>query len=150
MVIVSEEEGQTPLEMVHWKVFIPTANPVTGDEGEEGLVMVPLPVTSVHSPVPVTGTLPFSMAEFVQMTWSVPALAEVGDASRVIVTVSEEKQTPLVMVQAKEFAPMPSPVTDVAGDKGDTIVPDPAIKVHKPVPITGVLPFKTTESAQMV
>ncbi len=44
--------------MVHWKVLVPTLNPVTPDVGDEGVVMVPVPAMSVHNPVPVTGEFP--------------------------------------------------------------------------------------------
>ena len=44
--------------MVHWKVFVPTLNPVTVDVADVGVVIVPLPAMSVHIPVPVVGVFP--------------------------------------------------------------------------------------------
>ena len=45
---VAIEGGQTPLEMVHWKIFTPTPNPVIPVEGESGDVMVPEPAIRDH------------------------------------------------------------------------------------------------------
>ncbi len=44
--------------MVHWNVLVPTANPVTPEVGELGVVIVPVPAIKVHNPVPTTGVLP--------------------------------------------------------------------------------------------
>ncbi len=44
--------------IVHWKVFVPTLNPVTPDVGEVGVVIVPLPAIKVHKPVPIEGVFP--------------------------------------------------------------------------------------------
>ena len=46
----------------------------------------------------------------------------------------------LEIVHAKTFTPNPKPVIVVFGKVGFVIVPVPEIKVHAPVPITGVLP----------
>ena len=45
------------MEIVHWKVLVPTLKPDTEEEGEEGEAIVPVPAMSVHRPVPVTGVL---------------------------------------------------------------------------------------------
>lgn len=57
-----EEEGQGAFEMVHWKTFGPTPNPVKPDVGEEGVVIIPAPLTNVHTPIPVVGVLPAKVA----------------------------------------------------------------------------------------
>jgi hypothetical protein len=62
MVTLEEEEGQEPLLMVHWKTLAPTPRPVTPDVGEDGVVTVPVPETSVQRPVPVAGVFPASVA----------------------------------------------------------------------------------------
>ena len=41
----------------------PNPNPVTVDVGEEGVVMVPVPLTSVHVPVPTVAVFPAKVAE---------------------------------------------------------------------------------------
>ncbi len=44
--------------MVHWKVLVPTLNPVTPDVGDVGAVIVPVPAMSVHNPLPIVGVFP--------------------------------------------------------------------------------------------
>ena len=52
------DEAHTPLEMVHLKVALdPAASPVTVVVGEDGVVMVAVPVTSDQLPVPTAGLL---------------------------------------------------------------------------------------------
>ena len=58
MTISSVEEAQTPLAIVHRKVaLVPAAKPVMVVEGEEGDVMVAVPVTRDQVPVPTAGLL---------------------------------------------------------------------------------------------
>ena len=52
---VDVEEAQGKFEISHWKIFVPTASPVMFVVGENGLVIVPLPETNVHKPVPTVG-----------------------------------------------------------------------------------------------
>ena len=40
----------------------PILNPVTPDVGELGVVTVPVPLISVHVPVPIVGLLPANVA----------------------------------------------------------------------------------------
>jgi hypothetical protein len=59
----------------------------------------------------------------------------------VIVTWSwEGGQVPLVIDQRNVFGPTPRFVTVEVGEFGETIVPDPDVSVHVPVPLTGVFP----------
>jgi hypothetical protein len=62
IVTVEEEGGQGALEIVHWNTLGPTPNPVTPEFGEDGVVIVPAPLTSVHAPVPAVGVFPASVA----------------------------------------------------------------------------------------
>lgn len=67
--------------MVQRKVAVPgTANPVTPEVGEAGVVMVAVPETTVHKPVPTVGVLPANvvMVESQARVESGPALAVVG------------------------------------------------------------------------
>ena len=77
-------------------------------------------------------------------------MAVVGAASLVIVTSSNETQTPLVIVHLKTFAPTPNPVTPDVGLPGVVIVPVPLTNVHNPVPTVGVFPAKVAVVAQTV
>ena len=58
MITSSVDEAHTPLEMGHLKVALdPAASPVTVVVGEDGVVMVAVPVTSDQVPVPTAGEL---------------------------------------------------------------------------------------------
>ena len=52
------EAGHVPLEIVHIKIFVPGNNPETPEVYTVGVVIVPLPETSDHIPVPTTGEFP--------------------------------------------------------------------------------------------
>jgi hypothetical protein len=72
-------------------------------------------------------------------------------APAVTVTCEElEGHVPLLMVHSKTFAPAPNPVTPDVGDVGDVILPEPLIKVHKPVPEAGVFPVNVVVVPQTV
>lgn len=63
MTTSSVELVQTPLEMFHLRVTeAPITRPVTADAGDAGFVIVAVPVTMVHKPVPLTGVFPASVA----------------------------------------------------------------------------------------
>lgn len=87
MVTVLVELVQGGLEIVHIKTFAPALNPVTPDVGDEGLAIVPAPLTNVQVPVPDVGVLPAKVAELLQRVWFGPAAAAVGEATPVMVTV---------------------------------------------------------------
>ncbi len=63
-VIVTDEEDavQGELEIVHWKTLAPTPSAVTPDVGDDGVVIAPVPLTSVHTPVPVVEVFPARVA----------------------------------------------------------------------------------------
>jgi hypothetical protein len=151
IVTLEDEGGQEPLLMVHWKTFAPTPNPVTPDVGEEGVVIVPVPETRVHKPVPVVGVFPASVAVVPQTVWFGPAFEVVGAATPVMVTVEEEGgQGALLMVHWKTLAPTPNPVTPEVGEVGVVIVPDPETNVQAPVPVVGVFPARVAVVPQTV
>ena len=79
MVIVSVLGVQVPLLIVHTKVFTPVVNPVTPLVGELGVVTAPVPAVTVQAPVPTVGVFAASVAFGLQMVWSAPAAATVGN-----------------------------------------------------------------------
>jgi hypothetical protein len=66
IVTSSDDGGHVPFEMVQRKTFAPTPNAVTPELGEPGDVIVPVPETSVHVPVPVVGVFPASVVDDAQ------------------------------------------------------------------------------------
>ena len=62
MVISSVLGVQVPLVIVQVKVFIPVVIPVTPLVGLVGVVTVPVPAVTVHTPVPTTAVLAFKVA----------------------------------------------------------------------------------------
>ncbi len=103
--------GQTPLLIVHWKILLPTPKVLTAVVLEVGLVMVPLPATTLQLPVPTAGTFAVIVAVVAQMVWLEPATAVVGKLSRNITTVSERGVQPAELTcQTNVFAPTPKPV----------------------------------------
>lgn len=74
-----------------------------------------------------------------------------GDASRVIVTVSlVDPQPGLLIVQTNVFAPKESPVTPDVGLPGVVTDELPAITAQAPVPTVGVLPARVAPVEQTV
>ena len=67
MVIVSVFAAQVPLLIDHTKVFTPVVRPVTPLVGDAGVVTTPVPVITVHAPVPVVGALAASVDVGLQM-----------------------------------------------------------------------------------
>lgn len=62
METVEEEDGHTPLLIVHWKTSIPTPKAVIPVVSNVGVVIVPAPDNKVHKPVPTTAVLPAMVA----------------------------------------------------------------------------------------
>src|SRR5258708_14141910 len=148
---VSLEEGQLKLLIVQTNVLAPTLRFVTPEVGSVELVTLALPAITVHAPVPIAGVLPARVAVVEQAVSSGPAFADVGDASRVITTVSfEGGQLKLLIVQTNMLAPTERPVTPDVGFPGVVTLPDPPSTVHAPVPTFGVLPARVAVVAQTV
>ena len=99
IVTVDVDGGHVPLDIVHWNEFAPNANPVITEVGEEGVVTIPLPETSVHTPVPTVGVFPAKVAVEAQTVCVVPAFDTEGNGSRVTNTLTvEDGQTPFVIL----------------------------------------------------
>ena len=141
MVTLSVVGGpQGPLLIVHCNVTVPMPRPVTVVVGEDGMVMVAVPLSTAHVPVlGVVGTLPASVAvgELLHTLWSGPALATgAAGSKRVIVTwswVMPFAHGPLLRVHWNTLAPTPRPLTPDEGDVGEAMVPEPLTSVHCPV-----------------
>ena len=78
----------------------PGTSPVTFELGEVGVVIVAVPETTFHPPFPTEGVFAESVAvDELQIIWSLPATAIVGNKSTFIVTSSVEGgQTPFEIV----------------------------------------------------
>ena len=56
-------ESQVPLFNDHWNTLFPRLSPLTVEVGDEAFENVPLPLTTVHNPVPgAVGLFPASVA----------------------------------------------------------------------------------------
>jgi hypothetical protein len=151
MITGSLAEGHGAFEIVHVNVLAPTPRPVTPEVGDVGVVMLPEPPVSVHTPVPVTGVFPASVAVVAQTVWSGPALGAVGGAVLIIVIASVDGvQAPLLIVHTNVLVPTLRPVTPEVGEPGEVTVADPAVTVHAPVPTVAVLPASVAVVAQTV
>lgn len=142
IVTLSTEDAHGEFEIDQVSTVVPTVKPVSVDDAERELVIVPGPETFTHTPTPAVGVLPAKVVEPVltQTVWSTPAFAIDGNALPTIVTLSFElAQGGFEVVQRKTLFPTPKPVIVVAGFVGVVIVPDPLIKVHNPEPAVGVL-----------
>jgi hypothetical protein len=115
--------------------------PVTPDVAEDGVVIVAVPLTTLHAPVPEVAVLPASVKDvLLQLTISVPALATVAAASLVSTTSSVEVQVPLVVVQRSvTLVPAVTLVTVVVADAAVVMVADPETMLHAPVPVVGAV-----------
>ena len=108
-----EEEVQVPFVMVHLSTaVVPAGTPVTVVVGEAGVVMVAVPLTRDHAPVPGAGLLAAIVNELVlQSVWFGPA-TDTTRTSFVHDTVAEEVQLTLVTVQrSTAVVPAGTPVT---------------------------------------
>src|SRR5580765_4358819 len=74
------ESAQAPFEIFHLRTFAPVPKPVIVVVGLVGVVIVPLPLTNVQSPVPTTGVFAAIVA-VAQTVCGGPALASVTLAS---------------------------------------------------------------------
>ena len=59
-------------------------------------------------------------------------------------------QVPLLIVQTNVFTPVVKPVTPDVGEVGVVTTPVPAVTVHAPVPIAGVLAASVAVAEQIV
>lgn len=139
---VLAEEGQVPLEIVQRSVAVLPAETVTFDVGDEGVVIVAVPLATVQAPVPTIGVLAAIVKADV-LHWVIfdPATEVEGVALLVKVTFDEVEQAPFAMVHLTTAAvPTGTPDTDVTAEFGRAMVAEPLTKLQEPTPIKGRLP----------
>lgn len=131
--------AHAPLLIVQRKTFVPTVRPVIPLVGDPGVLIVPLPLTRLHTPVlGGVGLLPASevIVVGVHNCWSGPAFAVAAFALYTVIvmlSVVGGPHGPLLMVQRKVTTPIPKPVTVVVGDPGVVMVAVPLTTDHVPV-----------------
>lgn len=127
--------AQGPLFNVHWNTFAPIDRPDTAVVGLVAFAKVPVPFTTVHSPVAgASGALPARVAVVVQTCCAGPAFAfglaglktTMSTSSLVVGGV----QGPLLIVQRSLFTPMLKPDTVVLRTEAFAKVPVPLTTVH--------------------
>lgn len=137
-------EAHAPLLIVQRNtVVVPELIPVIVVVAEALAVMTPLPLTTLHDPVPVVGVLAVNVAVLtLHRLWSAPAFEVVGKGDMIILTSSVlALHAPLLIVQRKVVVlPTVIPVTVVVGEPGVVIVHVPVTTLHVPVPVVAVLP----------
>jgi hypothetical protein len=132
---VSDDGGHTPLETVHKTAFIPVEIPASSELVNEGLATTPVPEITDQVPEPITGTVAFIVTEDEHTTWSGPASAVEGIASRKISTVEVETgQIPFPTDHWNTLAPVLRAFTLVLGtfELLNTLFPNSTD--HVPVP----------------
>jgi hypothetical protein len=151
IVTVLSLTAQPPFDIVHLKTFAPTLKLETPLLNKVASANVPVPLTTVHKPVPTAGTLPAKVAVGAHTFWFAPATETEGLSKRVIVMVLTEgvAQEPFVIVQVNTFAPIAKPLTALLNCVGLAIVAPEAV-VQTPMPTLGLLPAKVALSAHKV
>ena len=146
------EAGHVPLVIVHIKIVCPVVNPVTVALDELVGLIVPVPETSDHVPVPIEGLFAIRLVvKAAQIFWFVPASAVVGIALTFTETVLVDAgQVPLVIVHTKIFDPVLKLFTDELFEVGEVIVAPPDKTLHVPVPTKGLFAFNVAVETQRV
>ncbi len=145
-VMSSKLSVQLPFEIVHrTTALVPVGTPVMVVLVLLALVMVAVPPCKLHKPVPSVGVLA-DMVKVLVLHWvmSTPASAVVGLLLLVRTTSSKlSVHTPLLMVQRKvALVPAGTRVIPLVSLVGVVMVAEPLVTVHRPVPVTAVLPAK--------
>lgn len=140
-------EEHDPLVIVHLRVaLVPAGIPVTVVVGDTVFVIVAVPASTVHKPVPGAAELAAIVnVAALQSVSSAPARAAGGATLFVRTSSSALVHEPFVIVQRK-VTELPSlkPVTVLVAEAGVVIVApfDGPIILHEPRPTPGVFAFK--------
>jgi hypothetical protein len=65
--MVEDDDGQTPLLIVHCNTFVPIATEVTAEVSSVGVEILATPDTNVHKPVPMAGVFPANTVDVAQI-----------------------------------------------------------------------------------
>src|SRR5690606_35641131 len=139
--------AHVPFSTRHSRVAeVPTGTPVTVVLKAPGVVIVAVPDTKLHVPLPIAGsTAVIVKLPSLQFSLSSPASAVEG-GSWLIRSMSSKLgvHPPLLIVQRNvAVVPTGTPVIVVVGDVGLVMFAVPDTTVHMPVPTTGVLALIT-------
>src|SRR5687768_9932873 len=121
----SSKDEHAPFTIVQRRIAVaPAGTPVTPDVALEGVVIVAVPLCTVHVPVPTDGELPASVKlPLLHCAWSVPAFAVVTCWEFVSDTSSKDEHAPFTIVQrSTAVVPAGTPVTPDTGSDGVVIV----------------------------
>ena len=134
---------QVPFVISHRSTaLVPAGTPETVLVGEDGVVIVAVPLTTDHNPVPTVGVLPARVnVELLHCVIFEPALATVG-ASVLVNTTSSvtEGHTPFDIVHLSvALLPAARPVTVVVADDGVVTDTAPLTMLQLPVPVVAAV-----------
>ena len=115
---------------------------------ELGLAKIPLPEITDQVPIPTIAVFANKLIDELHCVESLPAIAKLGGASKLIIIVSlEVAHVPLEMLHSKIFCPIARPFTFVEEEFGIEKIPAPEIKFQVPIPISGLFANKFNEVA---
>ena len=132
------EAAQGELDIVQRSVAVPgMAKPVTPDVGELGLVIVAVPETTDHEPVPTVGEFPAKVAVVTPQAGLIaaPALAVVGRAETDTEAAVTAVAAPQELLAVNMYTPAPAAV--ILGMVGFC---DVEVKLFGPVQLQAVAP----------
>jgi hypothetical protein len=146
MVNESTDTGQIPLLTDQTTVLAPGLKLLTV---EFGSLIFPKTMAELddQTPDPEIGISASKTLLVLHTDVSIPAFAADGGVKLTTERVSlVGKQFPVVTVQTKTLVPKLKPLTDEMGDVGSSRIPEPEIKVQRPVPGVGSVALNERES----
>ena len=133
------------MDIAHCNTLEPTAKLLAELVAEVLLLIVAIPETTVHEPVPTVGglALRFTLGDEIQIDCVDPAFETVGKLSTCTVMLDVLKQPPLLSRHCKTLFPTPKFVAELLKDPGVVIVPVPETTDQVPIPKVGALAART-------